>query len=67
MERFLKIVNLLLVLVCYELRFYYTKALLFILLILEFGIKTFEIDDKVIKVTIWDTAGQDRFKCLTKG
>eukprot|EP00029_Vermamoeba_vermiformis_P000811 TRINITY_DN109_c0_g1_i2.p1 TRINITY_DN109_c0_g1~~TRINITY_DN109_c0_g1_i2.p1 ORF type:complete len:161 (-),score=29.83 TRINITY_DN109_c0_g1_i2:337-819(-) len=33
----------------------------------EFGHKTLEIDDKVIKAQIWDTAGQDRFKALVRG
>lgn len=33
----------------------------------EFGIKSFSIDGSAVKVTIWDTAGQDRFKVLTKG
>ena len=28
----------------------------------DFKIKTFEIDDKKIKMQIWDTAGQERFK-----
>ena len=28
----------------------------------DFKIKTFEIDEKKIKMQIWDTAGQERFK-----
>ena len=28
----------------------------------DFKIKTFELDDKKIKMQIWDTAGQERFK-----
>ena len=28
----------------------------------DFKIKTVEIDDKVVKLQIWDTAGQDRFR-----
>jgi Ras-related protein Rab-11A len=33
----------------------------------EFGIKSFSVEGSAVKVTIWDTAGQDRFKVLTKG
>jgi len=33
----------------------------------EFGHKTIKIEDKIIKGQIWDTAGQDRFKALTRG
>jgi small GTP-binding protein len=32
-----------------------------------FGHKTVEIDNKIIKTQIWDTAGQDRFKALVRG
>ena len=28
----------------------------------DFKIKTFDIDEKKIKMQIWDTAGQERFK-----
>lgn len=30
----------------------------------DFQIKTIEVDSKRCKVQIWDTAGQDRFKCV---
>jgi len=33
----------------------------------EFGHKTIKLDEKIIKAQIWDTAGQDRFKALTRG
>lgn len=32
----------------------------------EFGSKSFNIDGSLVKVQIWDTAGQDRFKAITK-
>ena len=31
----------------------------------DFKIKTLEIEDKRIRFTLWDTAGQDRFRNLT--
>eukprot|EP01084_Bolivina_argentea_P153422 267515_1 len=31
----------------------------------DFKIKTFEMDNKTIKLQIWDTAGQDRFRAIT--
>ena len=31
----------------------------------DFKIKTFDIDEKKIKMQIWDTAGQERFKNIT--
>lgn len=33
---------------------------------IDFKIKTFNIEDKKVKVQIWDTAGQERFKTITK-
>ena len=32
----------------------------------EFGAKTIDIDKKKIKLQIWDTAGQDSFKSITR-
>ena len=32
---------------------------------IDFKIKTIKVDNKYIKLQIWDTAGQDRFKTLT--
>jgi small GTP-binding protein len=31
----------------------------------DFSIKTINVDDKKVKMQIWDTAGQDRFKTIT--
>jgi small GTP-binding protein len=31
----------------------------------DFKVKNLRIGDKVIKMTIWDTAGQDRFQNIT--
>ncbi len=31
----------------------------------DFKIKTMQIQDKTIKLTLWDTAGQDRFRTIT--
>lgn len=31
----------------------------------DFKIRTLHLDDKVVKLRIWDTAGQDRFRTLT--
>jgi len=31
----------------------------------DFKIKTFDLDNKVVKLQIWDTAGQERFKSIT--
>ena len=30
------------------------------------NVKCFKYKDKMCKVTLWDTAGQDRYKCITK-
>lgn len=32
----------------------------------EFGAKTIEIDNKLIKIQIWDTAGQEAFQAITR-
>lgn len=32
----------------------------------EFGIKTIKIDNKNIKIQVWDTAGQENFLSITK-
>eukprot|EP01110_Echinostelium_bisporum_P012602 TRINITY_DN7367_c0_g1_i1.p1 TRINITY_DN7367_c0_g1~~TRINITY_DN7367_c0_g1_i1.p1 ORF type:complete len:95 (+),score=8.62 TRINITY_DN7367_c0_g1_i1:59-343(+) len=31
----------------------------------DFKIKTIEIDGKVVKVQLWDTTGQERFRTIT--
>ena len=31
----------------------------------DFKIKTFDMDNKIVKLQVWDTAGQDRFKAIT--
>ena len=32
----------------------------------EFGAKTLEMDDKLVKIQIWDTAGQEAFQAITR-
>mmetsp|Transcript_26725 Transcript_26725/g.23677 ORF Transcript_26725/g.23677 Transcript_26725/m.23677 type:complete len:94 (-) Transcript_26725:527-808(-) len=32
----------------------------------EFGTRKIEVDKKVVKLHIWDTAGQEQFKSLTR-
>ena len=32
----------------------------------EFGVKTIQIDGKLIKIQIWDTAGQEAFQAITR-
>jgi small GTP-binding protein len=32
----------------------------------EFGAKTIELDSKVVKIQIWDTAGQEAFQAITR-
>ena len=32
----------------------------------EFGVKTVQIDGKLIKIQIWDTAGQEAFQAITR-
>jgi small GTP-binding protein len=32
----------------------------------EFGAKTIEIDQKLVKIQIWDTAGQEAFQAITR-
>jgi len=32
----------------------------------EFGAKTIDIDNKLIKIQIWDTAGQEAFQAITR-
>jgi small GTP-binding protein len=32
----------------------------------EFGAKSIEIDSKIIKIQIWDTAGQEAFQAITR-
>ena len=31
----------------------------------DFKVKTITVDDKIVKLQIWDTAGQDRFRSIT--
>jgi small GTP-binding protein len=33
---------------------------------IDFRIKVIDVEDKLIKLQIWDTAGQDRFRSITK-
>lgn len=33
---------------------------------MEFGAKVFEVRDKKVKLQIWDTAGQESFKSITR-
>jgi len=44
--------------------FYLRFNHLLIFLFKDFQIKTLDIDSKRCKLQIWDTAGQDRFKCI---
>lgn len=39
----------------------------FILVRIDFKIRTIELDGKRIKLQIWDTAGQERFRTITTG
>jgi Ras-related protein Rab-2A len=32
----------------------------------EFGAKTIDIDAKIVKIQIWDTAGQEAFQAITR-
>lgn len=32
----------------------------------EFGAKTIDIDGKIVKIQIWDTAGQEAFQAITR-
>jgi len=32
----------------------------------EFGSVTFKVEDKLVKLQIWDTAGQESFRSVTK-
>jgi Ras-related protein Rab-2A len=32
----------------------------------EFGAKIFEVKNKKVKIQIWDTAGQESFKSITR-
>lgn len=32
----------------------------------EFGAKTIELDKKIVKIQIWDTAGQEAFQAITR-
>ena len=32
---------------------------------IDFKIKTIEIDDKIVRLQIWDTAGQEKFRSIT--
>lgn len=33
---------------------------------MEFGTILFKIDEKIFKMQVWDTAGQESFKAITK-
>ena len=33
---------------------------------MEFGAKTIELNNKTIKIQIWDTAGQEAFQAITR-
>ena len=33
---------------------------------MEFGAKTIQINDKNVKIQIWDTAGQEAFQAITR-
>src|SRR5437899_8952112 len=33
---------------------------------IDFKIKTLEINDKIVKLNLWDSAGQERFRSITK-
>ena len=32
----------------------------------EFGAKTLELDNQIVKIQIWDTAGQEAFQAITR-
>lgn len=39
----------------------------FLLLSIDFKVRTVELDGKRVKLQIWDTAGQERFRTITTG
>lgn len=45
-------------------RIFYFHFFFIIILNLDFQIRTIDIDAKRCKLQVWDTAGQDRFKCV---